>query len=186
MWRLGEPPAGQAGGTVVYAGRSATLFSRMTERPDSSRRALLLALVSLVPVAACGGDSSPTAPSPNATWIANVPFSTTELTVGTGAEVVSGQTIVVDYYGWLYNTTTPPEHKGALFDTSFAGRGPFRFVLGAGGVIRGWDQGIPGMRVGGMRRLILPPELAYGASGNGSIPPNATLIFEVRVNEIVS
>lgn len=150
-----------------------------------SRRALLLGLASAVSAAACGGSSSPTSPSQNATWIANVPFSTTDLTAGSGAEAVTGARLVVDYYGWLYSTATS-DNKGSLFDTSLqTGRTPLQFVLGAGNVIRGWEQGIPGMRVGGVRRLIIPPELAYGSTGNQSIPPNATLVFEVRLNDIV-
>jgi FKBP-type peptidyl-prolyl cis-trans isomerase FkpA len=161
----------------------------MTDLTTPSRRALLLGLASsLTAAAACGGGSSPTAPTENATWIANVPFSTTDLTAGTGAEAVAGSRLVVDYYGWLYNTTAATsDFKGSLFDTSCRTTvcTPYQFVLGANTVIRGWDQGIPGMKVGGIRRLILPPELAYGATGNSSIPPNATLIFEVRLNDIL-
>ena len=156
-----------------------------TDLAHPSRRALLLGLASAVTAAACGGSSTPTSPTQNTTWIANVPFSTTDITVGSGAEAAPGQRLVVDYYGWLYSTATT-DSKGSLFDTSLqAGRTPFQFVLGANQVIRGWEQGIPGMRVGGVRRLIIPPELGYGASGSGSIPPNATLIFEVRLNDIL-
>ncbi len=158
----------------------------MIERPHLSRRALFLGLASAVSAAACGGGDSPTSPSQNATWIANVPFSTTDLTAGTGAEAVTGSRVAVDYYGWLYSTATS-NNQGVLFDTSLqAGRTPLVFTIGAGSVIRGWEQGVPGMRVGGVRRLIIPPELAYGASGNGPIPPNATLMFEIRLNEIVA
>ncbi len=153
-----------------------------------TRRALLLGIAASVSAAACGGSSSSTPTSPSTTdqtWVANVPFSATDVTAGTGAEAVSGARLVVDYYGWLYNTTTS-DNKGTLFDTSLqTGRTPFQFVLGAGQVIAGWDQGIPGMRVGGIRRLVIPPALAYGSTGNGSIPPNATLIFEVRLNDIL-
>lgn len=150
-----------------------------------SRRALLLGLVTSVTAAACGGSSSPVAPTQNATWIANVPFTVTDPQPGTGAVAMVGQRLVVDYYGYLYDTTAA-DNRGQLFDTSLrAGASPFQFVLGAGQVIRGWDQGIPGMQVGGIRRLIIPPELGYGATGNQSIPPNATLIFEVRLNDIL-
>jgi FKBP-type peptidyl-prolyl cis-trans isomerase FkpA len=158
----------------------------MTFEPTSpSRRALLLGLAASVSAAACGGSSS-TAPTPtDQTWVANVPFSATDVTAGTGAEAVTGSRIVVDYYGWLYSTATT-DNKGALFDTSLqTGRTPFQLVLGAGNVIAGWEQGIPGMKVGGIRRLIIPPALAYGATGNNSIPPNATLIFEIRLNDIL-
>src|SRR5574341_1923700 len=127
-------------------------------------------------LAGCGGDSggggTPTAPS------ANVPFSTTDLRVGTGAEATNGRTVRVNYSGWLYSTTAA-ENKGSLFDSS-AGRAPFDFVLGTGNVIQGWHRGVLGMRVGGLRRLVIPPDLAYGAAGRApSIPGNATLLFEV-------
>jgi FKBP-type peptidyl-prolyl cis-trans isomerase FkpA len=160
----------------------------MTDFPNPSRRALLVGLAtSLTAAAACGGGSSPTAPSDTGTWVANVPFSTLDMPAGTGAEAVAGSRVVVDYYGWLYNTTAASsDFKGSLFDTSLrTGGAPYQFVLGANTVIRGWEQGIPGMRVGGIRRIIIPPELAYGASGNSTIPPNATLIFEVRLNDIL-
>jgi FKBP-type peptidyl-prolyl cis-trans isomerase len=102
--------------------------------------------------------------------------------VGTGATAVSGQRISVNYTGWLYSNTAP-DNKGSQFDTS-AGRGVFSFTPGAGQVIRGWDQGVPGMRVGGLRRLVIPPDMAYGSSGSGPIPPNATLLFEVELVSI--
>jgi len=163
----------------------------MTDLHNPSRRALLLGLAtSLTAAAACGGGSStPTSPSPSTgTWVANVPFSTLDMPAGTGTEAVAGSRVVVDYVGWLYNTSNATgDFKGSVFDTSLqTGRTPYQFVLGANSVIRGWEQGIPGMKVGGIRRLIIPPELAYGQTGNGTaIPPNATLIFEVRLNEIL-
>jgi FKBP-type peptidyl-prolyl cis-trans isomerase FkpA len=126
---------------------------------------------------ACGGgtSSSPTSPTPQP----GAPFSQTDLRVGTGAEAVVGRTLLVDYSGWLYDPARP-DSKGQMFDTSI-GRGPFPFSLGAGGVIRGWDQGIVGMRVGGLRRLVIPPELGYGAAGRPPIPGNATLVFDVEL-----
>jgi peptidylprolyl isomerase len=100
----------------------------------------------------------------------------TDLEVGEGAEAVSGRTVAVNYRGTLQN--------GREFDSSY-GRGPFRFPLGAGRVIRGWDEGVAGMRVGGKRRLVVPPDLAYGSRGAGGvIPPDATLIFEVELLEV--
>ena len=100
----------------------------------------------------------------------------TDLTVGEGAEARSGQTVVVNYRGTLTN--------GKEFDSSY-GRGPFSFPLGAGRVIRGWDEGVAGMKVGGKRKLVIPPDLAYGERGAGGvIPPNATLVFEVELMEI--
>jgi peptidylprolyl isomerase len=100
----------------------------------------------------------------------------TDLTLGEGAEARSGQTVVVNYRGTLTN--------GKEFDSSY-GRGPFSFPLGAGRVIRGWDEGVAGMKVGGKRKLVIPPDLAYGERGAGGvIPPNATLVFEVELLEI--
>jgi FKBP-type peptidyl-prolyl cis-trans isomerase FkpA len=145
-------------------------------RPGRSALLSLAVFVSVLGSAACdGSEDSPTSPSPVVT------FAVTDIVVGTGAEAVNGNVLVVDYAGWLYDANAP-ENKGRLFDTSL-GREPFAFVLGAGQVIRGWDLGLPGMRVGGFRRLVVPPELAYGSqgAGGGTIPPNAALVFEVNL-----
>jgi len=100
----------------------------------------------------------------------------TDLTLGSGAEARSGQTVVVNYRGTLTN--------GKEFDSSY-GRGPFSFPLGAGRVIRGWDEGVAGMKVGGKRKLVIPPDLAYGERGAGGvIPANATLVFEVELLDV--
>ena len=139
-------------------------------------------LLMTVLAAACGGgddsSSSPTAPStPSAA------FSQTDLRVGTGTEAVTGRTLTVHYSGWLY-APGQPENKGTQFDSSL-GRQPFPFRLGAGSVIRGWDQGLVGMRVGGQRRLVIPPDLAYGSPGRPpAIPPNATLVFDVELLDV--
>lgn len=150
-----------------------------------TRRELLLSAsgLALLGTAACSGSDSPTSPS-NLPPTGTAAFSQTDLTVGTGATAAAGQAISVNYTGWLYSDTAA-ENKGSQFDSS-AGRGVFRFTLGAGSVIRGWDQGIPGMRVGGRRRLVIPPELAYGSSTPDPqrIPPNATLLFEVDLVSI--
>jgi len=101
---------------------------------------------------------------------------TEDLVVGTGAAAQTGDNVSVNYTGWLTD--------GTQFDSSYDRGQPFTFQLGVGSVIQGWDQGIVGMKVGGKRRMTIPPDLAYGASGRGSIPPNATLIFEVELVEI--
>lgn len=104
--------------------------------------------------------------------------------VGVGAEAQPGRRVVVHYTGWLYEESRP-DRKGAKFDSSRDRNEPFSFSLGAGEVIRGWDEGVAGMRVGGQRTLTIPPNLGYGAQGAGGvIPPNATLLFEVELLEI--
>jgi len=105
-----------------------------------------------------------------------------ELVIGGGAAAEAGNSITVNYTGWLYDPSRP-ENKGLQFDTS-TGRDPFTFTLGAGAVIPGWDQGIVNMRVGGSRRLIVPPALAYGPSRNGPIPANSSLVFDVELVSI--
>ncbi|MGH9383769.1 MAG: FKBP-type peptidyl-prolyl cis-trans isomerase [Vicinamibacterales bacterium] len=139
------------------------------------KRALLMMFLIAFTAVACGKDSSPTAPS------ANVPFSTVDLRAGTGAEATSGRNLTVHYTGWLYSSTAT-ENKGMQFDSSRSpGRTPFSFVLGTGNVIQGWHQGIAGMRIGGLRRIVIPPSLGYGSQPNGPIPANSTLVFEVEL-----
>lgn len=134
-----------------------------------------LAVWLAVTVAACGGSST----SPSSSASVNVPFSTTDLTVGTGATATAGRIVSVHYTGWLYDSSKT-DNKGTQFDSS-VGRGAFSFVLGAGQVIAGWDQGVAGMRVGGKRRLVIPPSLGYGSATVGPIPGNSTLVFEVEL-----
>ena len=119
-------------------------------------------------VGACSKDT-PTSPS------ANVPFSTVDLRVGTGAEATTGRPASVNYSGYLYSATATG-NKGTPFDA-----GSFSFVVGTG-VIPGFSQGVLGMRVGGQRRVIIPPSLGYGAQGSPpQIPGNATLVFEIEL-----
>ena len=101
--------------------------------------------------------------------------------VGSGAEAVSGKSVDVHYTGWLYSETEP-NHKGKKFDSSVDRGSVFSFPLGGGRVIKGWDEGVVGMKVGGKRTLIIPADMGYGARGAGGvIPPNATLVFDVEL-----
>jgi len=132
-------------------------------------------LLAAVLVSGCGdGETSPS-------LLPGAPFSQSDLRVGTGADAAVGRRLTVTYTGWLYDHAQP-ENKGRQFDTNVNGT-PFQFVLGAGQVIRGWDQGFVGMKVGGLRRLVIPPDLAYGSTGAGGglIPPGATLVFDVEL-----
>ena len=104
-----------------------------------------------------------------------------ERKIGTGDEAVAGKEVTVHYTGWLFEPGKP-ENKGRKFDSSRDRGEPFSFPLGAGHVIRGWDEGVQGMKVGGQRTLTIPPEKGYGARGAGGvIPPNATLLFDVEL-----
>jgi FKBP-type peptidyl-prolyl cis-trans isomerase FkpA len=134
------------------------------------------ALIAALP--ACGG---PTAGPAAATMGSVDSLQSEDIKVGTGAAIVAGQQAVVHYTGWLYDASTT-DKKGKEFDSSEHSGQPFRFVIGAGQVIKGWDQGVAGMQVGGRRRLIIPADLAYGQDGAGGvIPPGATLVFEVTL-----
>jgi FKBP-type peptidyl-prolyl cis-trans isomerase FkpA len=132
----------------------------------------VLALLLLTAFAAACTDA-PASPSPS------VPFTQTDLRIGTGAEAVNGSVLTMNYTGWLYDASKA-DRKGLQFDSSI-GQPPFVFTLGVGQVIRGWDQGVPGLKVGGLRQLIVPPSLAYGDVRSGGIPPNSTLVFDVEL-----
>jgi FKBP-type peptidyl-prolyl cis-trans isomerase len=111
-------------------------------------------------------------------------LQTIDVQHGNGAEATSGHTVVVHYTGWLYDPSKADSH-GAKFDSSRDRASPFSFPLGAGRVIKGWDQGVEGMKVGGRRTLVIPPQLGYGTRGAGGvIPPNATLIFDVELLDV--
>ena len=108
-------------------------------------------------------------------------FTKTDAKVGEGAEAQAGQQVSVHYTGWLYDPSAADNH-GAKFDSSVDRGTPFDFPLGAGHVIKGWDEGVAGMKVGGQRTLIIPADMGYGSRGAGNvIPPNATLIFDVEL-----
>lgn len=165
--------------------------------PYVLRRALLgTALAVVIGVAHAQNPSNPPAsPSPpSSTTITNNSkfgakvneLQTIELKEGTGPEAVAGKAVIVHYTGWLYDPTAADGH-GAKFDSSLDRKVPFGFFLGSGKVIKGWDEGIVGMKVGGKRTLVIPPHKAYGERGAGGvIPPNATLLFDVELIEVKS
>jgi len=141
-------------------------------RIGSLCKAGLVVLVGLI--AACGAKPNPVAPSSGVTSMQSI-----ELKAGSGAAVTAGKIAVVQYTGWLYEASAK-DNKGKQFDSSRTGGQPFRFPVGTGQVIKGWDQGVVGMKVGESRRLIIPADLAYGDSGAGGvIPPGATLVFDI-------
>lgn len=143
----------------------------------SIMRPLVFLLAAVLSAAAAGcTDSAPTEPSGFSE------FTQTDLRVGTGIAAQNGDALTVHYTGWLYDATQP-EQKGLQFETS-RGRQTFEFTLGTNGVIAGWDLGLVGQRVGGLRRLVIPPSLAYGEGRRGVIPANATLIFEIELIEV--
>lgn len=136
---------------------------------------------------ACGGgnvtsETSNTAPPP--TPPPPTAFSQTDLAVGSGTQAFIRARLTVNYTGWIFDASKP-DNKGTQFDSSI-GRGPFSFNLGNAEVIDGWDRGFDGMRVGGKRRLIIPPAMGYGVEGTpgGPIPPNAGLVFEMELLDV--
>ena len=147
-----------------------------------ARRVGFALMGSLLLTLGCGGrdstSSAPQGPPPE--------YKVIDLTPGTGASPHPGDQITVNYTGWLYDPGKT-DNKGKQFDTS-NGRGPFTFTLRTGQVIPGWDAGFTDMRIGGTRRLIIPPTFGYGAQGtpDGTIPPNATLVFEMQLLDVKS
>ena len=138
----------------------------------SLRQIGVVALVSLI--AACSGGKPGAAPTGGVNSMQSL-----EIKPGTGEAITAGKIAVVQYTGWLYEATAK-DNKGKEFDSSRNSGRPFRFPVGTGQVIKGWDQGVVGMKVGESRRLIIPADLAYGDSGAGGvIPPGATLVFDV-------
>jgi FKBP-type peptidyl-prolyl cis-trans isomerase len=127
----------------------------------------LIAVSALLTLAACGGDNGTSASTTGGTLVIE------DIVVGTGATAASGNTVTVNYIGTFTN--------GTKFDSSYDRGVPYTFRLGAGQVIAGFDQGVTGMKVGGKRRLTIPPSLAYGSQGSGVIPPNTTIVFEVEL-----
>lgn len=138
------------------------------ERSRDLKRSLFLALVAAILLPACGSDN-PTGPNGGDLVVEDI-------VVGTGATAVAGDVITVHYLGTFTS--------GQKFESSYDSGRPYTFRLGAGSVIPGWDLGIVGMKVGGKRRLTIPPNLAYGATGQGPIPGNTTIVFEVELLSI--
>ena len=144
----------------------------------------LLTVSMLLLVAACDGpptpEPTPEEDIPKPQVVADEDYVVTEsgmkvydITVGDGDLASTGDQVAVHYHVWLTD--------GQFIDSSYLREAPFEFTLGTGFVIAGWDEGIPGMRVGGTRQLVIPPDLAYGDQGRGNIPPNATLIFQCQL-----
>lgn len=149
----------------------------MPKLPKFASSLLIATMVATTLVACGGGGSSSTpAPAPTPTPSGPTALSITDNTVGTGATATGGATLTVAYTGWLYDASAAG-NKGTSFDSSTS----FKFVLGTGQVIKGWDQGLVGMKLGGTRTLIIPSSLAYGASANGPIPANSALVFTVQL-----
>ena len=146
----------------------------MSRRQRLHRTAVAVGCV-LALAAVTGCSNSPTNPSA-------VSFSQSDLRVGSGTEATAGKTLTVNYTGWLYDAGKS-DQKGLIFDTS-TGAAAFSFTLGAGQVIPGWDLGLAGLRVGGVRRLVIPSSLGYGSTRAYTIPPYSTLIFEVELLDV--
>ena len=147
-------------------------------------RLRILWLFSALLVAFCNPSWADTPPAHPTRSVTLDGMSLIDTQQGTGRAARDGDMVVVHYTGWLYDPTSPGS-KGHKFDSSVDRNDPFSFRLGTGQVIRGWDKGVVGMKVGGKRTLVIPPELGYGARGAGNdIPPNATLLFDVELLEI--
>jgi len=136
-------------------------------------RSLITFLLAAACLTATACSKSPNAPPSTA------PYSQVDLLLGTGDAAAAGTILTVNYTGWIYDPAKP-NNKVLQFDTSI-GKDPFVFTLGTGSVILGWDQGLVGMKVGGIRRLVVPPSLGYGDVRNFSIPPYSTLVFEIEL-----
>jgi len=156
-------------------------------KPKSRGLMVLIAVAVVLLVVGVAKTQSTGAVAPAATAPPAAPnqgLKMTDVKQGSGTEAVAGKTVVVHYTGWLFDAAAP-ENKGTKFDSSRDRGDPFDFPLGAGHVIKGWDQGVAGMKVGGQRTLVIPPELGYGARGAGGvIPPNATLVFDVELLDV--
>jgi FKBP-type peptidyl-prolyl cis-trans isomerase FkpA len=161
------------------------LDARFAQRRRVLQCLALAALLSTTTGAAFAQTPSTSPPSTSSKTDAMVTeLKKIDVKQGAGAEAASGKPVLVHYTGWLYDPSKP-DQKGAKFDSSRDRQVPFGFIIGAGRVIKGWDEGVAGMKVGGQRTLIIPASMAYGERGAGGvIPPNATLIFDVELVEV--
>jgi len=134
--------------------------------------------MAMLAMAGCGSSNNDSSLAPTSVGV----FTTTDLVVGTGATAISGSRVSTNYAGWLYDTGKP-NGKGNQFDP---GPGPLTFTIGSGTLIPGFEQGVIGMKVGGSRRVIIPPNLAYGSNppAGSIIPTNATLVFDITLNSV--
>jgi peptidylprolyl isomerase len=182
-----SPPKKPWSATVSWTNQSVSLRCELSRSKNVRASAFqsagaLFALAIAAAAAGCTGGSSGTGTA-EMTANAQSPASGLQVTdtkVGTGFSPKPGQTCIVHYTGWLY----VDGKKGAKFDSSVDRKKPFSFVMGQHGVIEGWEQGVSTMKIGGKRTLIIPPMLAYGSRGQGTIPPNATLLFEVELLDV--
>ncbi len=163
--------------------------SVQTRRPSLRGLAATTFIAAIAAASVTAAQTAAPAPTPSALINSKIGAKVTELKKidqkqGDGAEAVAGKAVIVHYTGWLYDPVAPDGH-GTKFDSSLDRKLPFGFVLGAGRVIKGWDEGVAGMKVGGKRTLVIPPQMGYGDRGAGAvIPPNATLLFDVELLEV--
>jgi FKBP-type peptidyl-prolyl cis-trans isomerase FkpA len=156
----------------------------LSRTPARALRGVAFTLVTLVAAVCAAQGQAPAAPSSSKLSATVTELQKIDVKQGSGAEAQAGRPVLVHYTGWLYDPAAR-DGKGTKFDSSKDRGVPLGFFLGSGKVIQGWEQGVPGMKVGGQRTLIIPPSLAYGDRGAGAvIPPNATLIFDVELVEV--
>jgi len=146
----------------------------------------VVVLAAFTTLAACAEQSKKEESAKAACEAAPKQLVAKDIKAGTGVEAKVNTPVLMGYTGWLYDPCAP-DHKGTMFDTSTKRVTPLGFIVGTGRVIKGWDEGVVGMKEGGERLLVIPPDKAYGATGAGSglIPPNATLVFEVTLIRVL-
>lgn len=153
-----------------------------TVKPSVLATALIFSLLNGSAIAQSPAPNAKTAP---AAATAPTTLKLIDRKIGDGALAEAGAPVNMHYTGYLWDATAP-DNKGKKFDSSIERKVPFGFIIGAGRVIKGWDEGIPGMKVGGQRTLIIPPDKGYGERGAGAdIPPNATLVFDVELVSVI-